>query len=60
MKKVHCNATDQMRKIFDKLSSMSRWRVIDIGCGGCELANDLLAPMFKEIHFLDRNEDAIR
>ena len=34
---------------------MRKNRAIDIGYGNCELSEDLLCDMFKEIHFLDIN-----
>ena len=49
-----------MREIFDKLTSLSYWRVIDVGCGDCQLAAELLAPRFEEIHLLDVDDEAIK
>ena len=53
---VHHIATRQMKAILDGLKSMKRKRVIDVGCGGCELSRDLLKDEFQELHFLDNNE----
>ena len=38
---------------------MKKRRVIDVGCGGCELSRDLLRHLFEEIHFLDNNKHAV-
>ena len=44
-----------MKEQIDKLTSMKRLRVIDVGCGNCELSEDLLSELFTEIDFLDVN-----
>ena len=38
---------------------MRKFRAIDVGCGNCELSEDLLSDLFTEIDFLDINQDAI-
>ena len=34
--------------------------MLDAGCGDCQLAADLLAPQFEEIHLLDVDDEAIK
>ena len=60
MARVSPNAIHQMAAALDQLSTMKRERVLDVGCGGCELSRDLLRHKFKEIDFLDRNVEAIK
>ena len=38
---------------------MRRFRAIDVGCGHCELSEDLLSEIFTEIDLLDINQEAI-
>ena len=49
-----------MAATLNQLSTIKRERVLDVGCGGCELSRDLLRHKFKEIDFLDSNVEAIK
>lgn len=45
--------------MFDRLPSLSKERVIDVGCGDCKLSEDLLFNIFQIVHMLDVDKECI-
>lgn len=45
-----------MKVIIDKLPSMKRDLALDVGCGECNLTEDLLKHEFKKIILLEKDK----
>ena len=45
-----------MKEIIDKLPSMKRDLALDVGCGECNLTEDLLKHEFKKIILLEKDK----